>query len=97
MANDSEASRPVRILLIDDDPRERVLIQHTLEPARSGTRYEIDWAPDIDSGLGLRRGGVRCQAGRLPRRGGGRPGLRGASGIDRAHQAAERPPSTAMI
>ncbi len=65
----------LRILLVDDDPRERVHIQHTLERARGGTEYEIDWAPDIDGALGLLRGDVEYDVWLVDYRLGGEDGL----------------------
>ena len=55
MTNDEPSPERLRVLLVDDDPRERVLVQHTLDRVRGRIRYEIDWAPDIDGALGLLR------------------------------------------
>ena len=48
MSSDEQSPDSLRILLVDDDPRERVLVQHTLDRARGPIRYEIDWAPETD-------------------------------------------------
>ena len=81
----------VRILLVDDDPRERILVQHTLENARRGVRYEIEWAPDIERALELLRNAPRFDAWLVDYR------LAGEDGLDFLDRARVLQPTTPAI